>query len=119
MGERCIDVTDCIPEGERRGSCNRCGFVFLLESFPRRLCVLRVGRVSTQYLDSRRGLSPPLRLQVEGELPLLVEVGSAVLHSESTQPGTAAVQAEVAAQVTKLRVGLDLLPFLATHNGVT
>ena len=53
---------------------------------------------------------------MEGELPLLVEAGAADLHSESAHPGTAAVQTEVTAHVTKLRVGLNLLPFLLRHD---
>lgn len=51
-------------------------------------------------------------MQIEGELPLLVEAGVADLHGEAAHPGAAAVQAQVAAHVTKLRVGLNLLPFL-------
>lgn len=62
------------------------------------------------------GPPPPLGLQVEGELPLLAQALGADLHGQPAHPGAAAVQAQVAAEVAELRVGLDLLPFLGKHD---
>ena len=60
-----------------------------------------------------------LGLEIESELPLLVEVGAADLHGEASDPRAAAVQTQVAAHVTQLGVALDLLPFLEGSNRTT
>lgn len=54
-----------------------------------------------------------LGLEVECELPLLVEVGAAHLHCQPPITCAAAVQAQVAAHVPQLGVALNLLPFLS------
>lgn len=68
------------------------------------------------YSKSWQGLEQPLGLQVEGELPLLAKALAADLDSEPAHSGTAAVQAEVTADMAELRVGLNLLPFLLTNK---
>lgn len=53
-----------------------------------------------------------LRLQVEGEFPLLGEGGAAHLHRQTPAAGAPAVQTQVTAHVPQFRVVLNLLPFL-------
>lgn len=53
-------------------------------------------------------------MQVEGELPLLGKRRAAHLHRQAAVSCAAAVQAQIAAHVSKLGVVVDLLPFLST-----
>lgn len=87
-------------------------FVFLLESILFLSASQESVGVFSSICKSSREPQRPLRLQIKSELPLLGEARAADLHSEPTHPGTAAVQTEVTAHVTELRVGLNLLPFL-------
>lgn len=95
-------------------------FVFCsLECRGGERCVDGTGRASRR--GARRpacwsSVRPPLRLQVEGELPLLAQALAAHLHRQPPHAGAAAVQAEVAAHVAELRVGLNLLPFLGRDD---
>lgn len=53
-----------------------------------------------------------LGLQIESELPLLGKRGAAHLHRQTAVPRAAAVEAQVATQVSEFGVIVDLLPFL-------
>lgn len=117
MGERRVRTWLAVPLWRRKEEKEE-EFVFLLESIHLFSRIQESVGVSLRYTESSGDLERPLRLQIESELPLLGEARAADLHSESAHPGAAAVQAEVTAHVTKLRVGLDLLPFLddKQHN---
>lgn len=107
-GERWIDRTRCTSErGDIILVCPSKVHVHLH-------LVLFIQCVSP-HSKSWEDVDQPLWLQVEGELPLLAEALAADLHSKPTHSGTAAVQAEVTANMAELRVGLNLLPFLLTQ----
>lgn len=113
-GERCIDRTSCTSGVQWEGYSNP----FLV--FPSKVHLSiwsseSVG-VFSHVPTLGEDLKQPLWLQIEGELPLLAEALAADLHGEPAHPGAAAVQAEVTANMAKLGVGLNLLPFLEAHN---
>lgn len=116
-GERCIDRTSCTSGVQWEGYSNP----FLVFPSNVHLSVWSSESVGVFTHVPPRGEPPeqPLWLQIEGELPLLAQALAADLHGEPAHPGAAAVQAEVTANVAKLGVGLNLLPFLVAHKKTT
>lgn len=113
-GERCIDRTSRASGVQWMGHSNPL-LVFPSPGHPS-ICSSQSVGVFSRAPALGVDVKQPLWLQIEGELPLLAEALAADLHGEAAHPGAAAVQAEVAANVAKLGVGLDLLPFLVAHN---
>lgn len=113
-GERCIDWASCTSGVQWEGDSNPC----LARPSKVHLSIWSSESVGgfTHAPTLGEDLKQPLWLQIEGELPLLAEALAADLHGEPAHPGAAAVQAEVTANMAKLGVGLNLLPFLAAHN---
>lgn len=87
-----------------------------------RAAIISEGRVHAQHGLSegekgRAGIGVKLRLQVEGELPLLGERRAAHFHRQAAVPRAPAVQAQIAAHMPQFGVVVDLLPFLQQkHN---